>query len=151
MIYPVLGSAYLLLRLTRQSMLTQWGWNWDKAPAGWLTHPHPRSFVFIKLYTVEGHQGDADVDFYSQVESLKTCMPVRTGAKLQSPLGDWREIPMGLSWKKIRTKQVFNKWITECAEVGFIFWHLYWALRSLEYREAFLFVFFFLKRVYFLN
>lgn len=112
--------------------------------------PHPRSFVFITLYTVEGHQGDADVDFYSQVESLKTCMPVRTEAKLQSPMGDWREIHMGLSQKKVRTKQVFNKWITEWTEVGFILWHLYLALRSLEYREFFCF-FVFLKRVYILN
>jgi len=146
MIYQVLRSAYLPLRLRRQSILTQLGWNWDKAPAG-CPSTQTLCILFITLYTVEGHQRGADVDFYSQVESLKTCIPIRTGAKLQNPMGDWKEIQMGLSWKKVRTKQMFNKWINEWMKVAFIFWHLYLALKSLEYKR----VFFFFKRVYFFN
>lgn len=55
-------------------------------PAG--CSPPPRLFVLITLHTVEGHQGGADVAFYSQVESLKTCIPIMTGEKLLNPMGD---------------------------------------------------------------
>lgn len=37
------------------------------------------------------------MDFYSQVEALRGCIPTRTGTKLHKPVGDLEEIQMGLS------------------------------------------------------